>query len=93
MQARAVPIFWRVFAVNAGLLALIAVLLLLSPVEISYPIKPIQAPYEPNFPITIRNLMRAKSTVPAVSPAIAVDTGIFGGMAVTVVTADFGVRR
>jgi two-component system, NarL family, sensor histidine kinase UhpB len=37
------PIFWRVFAVNAGLLALIAVLLLLSPVEISYPIKPIQA--------------------------------------------------
>src|SRR5207244_12533837 len=43
MQARAMPIFWRVFAVNAGLLALIAVLLLLSPVEISYPIKPIQA--------------------------------------------------
>src|SRR5437867_1970336 len=43
MQARAVPIFWRVFAVNAGLLALIAVLLLVSPVEISYPIKPIQA--------------------------------------------------
>lgn len=37
------PIFWRVFAVNAGLLALIAVLLLVSPVEISYPIKPIQA--------------------------------------------------
>jgi two-component system sensor histidine kinase UhpB len=43
MQGRAVPIFWRVFAVNAGLLALIAVLLLVSPVEISYPIKPIQA--------------------------------------------------
>src|SRR5437762_2444039 len=43
MQARAMPIFWRVFAVNAGLLALIAVLLLVSPVEISYPIKPIQA--------------------------------------------------
>ena len=37
------PIFWRVFAVNAGFLALIAVLLLVSPVEISYPIKPIQA--------------------------------------------------
>ena len=37
------PIFWRVFAVNAGLLAVIAVLLLVSPVEISYPIKPIQA--------------------------------------------------
>jgi two-component system, NarL family, sensor histidine kinase UhpB len=43
MQARAMPIFWRVFAVNAGLLALIAILLLVSPVEISYPIKPIQA--------------------------------------------------
>ena len=43
MQARAVPILWRVFAVNAGLLALIAILLLVSPVEISYPIKPIQA--------------------------------------------------
>src|SRR2546423_15320212 len=43
MQGRAMPIFWRVFAVNASLLGLIAVLLLVSPVEISYPIKPIQA--------------------------------------------------
>lgn len=32
------PLFWRVFAVNAGLLALIAVLLLVSPVTISAPI-------------------------------------------------------
>jgi two-component system sensor histidine kinase UhpB len=43
MQARALPLFWRVFAVNAGLLALIAALLLFSPVEISAPIKLAQA--------------------------------------------------
>jgi two-component system, NarL family, sensor histidine kinase UhpB len=43
MQARALPLFWRVFAVNAGLLALIAILLLFSPVEISAPIKLAQA--------------------------------------------------
>ena len=36
-------LFWRVFAVNAGLLALIAILLLVSPVEISAPIAPTQA--------------------------------------------------
>ncbi len=36
-------LFWRVFAVNAGLLGAIAVLLLLSPVEIDAPIKPTQA--------------------------------------------------
>jgi two-component system sensor histidine kinase UhpB len=36
-------LFWRVFAVNAGLLGGIAVLLLLSPVEIDAPIKATQA--------------------------------------------------
>jgi len=36
-------LFWRVFAVNAGLLGGIAALLLLSPVEIDAPIKPTQA--------------------------------------------------
>jgi two-component system sensor histidine kinase UhpB len=36
-------LFWRVFAVNAGLLGVIAVLLLLSPVEIDAPIKATQA--------------------------------------------------
>jgi two-component system sensor histidine kinase UhpB len=35
---RSLPLFWRVFAVNAGLLALIAVLLIVTPVEISAPI-------------------------------------------------------
>jgi two-component system sensor histidine kinase UhpB len=43
MQARALPLFWRIFAVNAGLLAVIALLLLFSPVEISAPIKLAQA--------------------------------------------------
>ena len=43
MEARSVPLFWRVFAVNAGLLALIAVLLLATPVEISAPIALTQA--------------------------------------------------
>jgi two-component system sensor histidine kinase UhpB len=38
-----VPIFWRVFAVNAGLLALVAILLIVTPVEISAPIAPFQA--------------------------------------------------
>jgi two-component system sensor histidine kinase UhpB len=41
--APAVPLFWRVFAVNAGLLVLIAVLLLVTPVEISAPIARTQA--------------------------------------------------
>ena len=35
---RKVPLFWRVFAVNGGLLAAIAVLLVATPVEISAPI-------------------------------------------------------
>jgi two-component system, NarL family, sensor histidine kinase UhpB len=43
MEARSVPLFWRVFAVNAGLLALIAILLVVSPVEISAPIALTQA--------------------------------------------------
>ena len=38
MEVRALPLFWRLFAVNAGLLALIAVLLLATPVTISAPI-------------------------------------------------------
>jgi two-component system, NarL family, sensor histidine kinase UhpB len=42
-MARPLSLFWRVFAVNAGLLGVIAVLLLLSPVEISAPIRPAQA--------------------------------------------------
>ena len=36
-------LFWRVFAVNAGLLGAVALLLLLSPVEIDAPITPVQA--------------------------------------------------
>jgi two-component system sensor histidine kinase UhpB len=43
MPARSVPLFWHVFAVNAGLLGLIALLLLVSPVEISAPIARTQA--------------------------------------------------
>jgi two-component system sensor histidine kinase UhpB len=35
MEIRALPLYWRVFAVNTGLLALIAVLLLVTPVTIS----------------------------------------------------------
>ena len=42
-MARRHFLFWRVFAVNAGLLGAIALLLLFSPVEIDAPIKPIQA--------------------------------------------------
>jgi two-component system, NarL family, sensor histidine kinase UhpB len=37
MQARTVSLFWRIFAVNAGLLALIALLLVLTPVTIHAP--------------------------------------------------------
>jgi two-component system, NarL family, sensor histidine kinase UhpB len=44
MPARASSLFWRVFAVNAGLLALIAILLIASPVTISAPITLAQAP-------------------------------------------------
>jgi two-component system, NarL family, sensor histidine kinase UhpB len=36
-------VFWRVFAVNAGLLGILAALLLFSPVEIDAPIRPTQA--------------------------------------------------
>ena len=40
---RNIPLFWRVFAVNGGLLAAIAVLLIVTPVTISAPIKLEQA--------------------------------------------------
>ncbi|MGH3021897.1 MAG: HAMP domain-containing sensor histidine kinase, partial [Gaiellaceae bacterium] len=43
MEIRALSLFWRVFTVNAGLLALIAVVLLISPLEISAPIALAQA--------------------------------------------------
>jgi two-component system sensor histidine kinase UhpB len=42
-MTRPLPVFWRVFVVNAGLFAVLAALLLFSPVEIDAPIKPIQA--------------------------------------------------
>ena len=37
MKARTVPLFWRIFAVNGGLLALIALLLVVTPVTIQAP--------------------------------------------------------
>ena len=37
MEARTVPLFWRIFAVNAGLLGLIALLLVVTPVTIHAP--------------------------------------------------------
>jgi two-component system sensor histidine kinase UhpB len=40
---RPLSVFWRVFAVNAGLFGVLAALLLFSPIEIDAPIKPIQA--------------------------------------------------
>jgi two-component system sensor histidine kinase UhpB len=40
---RNLPLFWRVFAVNAGLLAVLAILLIVTPVTISAPIKLEQA--------------------------------------------------
>jgi two-component system sensor histidine kinase UhpB len=40
---RPLPLFWRVFAVNAALLGTITLLLVLTPVEIDAPIKPTQA--------------------------------------------------
>jgi two-component system, NarL family, sensor histidine kinase UhpB len=40
---RNTPLFWRVFAVNGGLLATIAILLIVTPVQISAPIKLEQA--------------------------------------------------
>jgi two-component system sensor histidine kinase UhpB len=42
-MARSPSLFWRVFAVNAGVLGAIALLLLFSPVEIDAPIKATQA--------------------------------------------------
>ena len=38
MKRRPLPLYWRVFAVNAGLLTVIAIVLILTPVEISTPI-------------------------------------------------------
>ena len=43
MPAGAISLYWRVFAVNASLLALIAILLIASPVTISAPIELAQA--------------------------------------------------
>jgi two-component system, NarL family, sensor histidine kinase UhpB len=43
LMARRRSLFWRVFAVNAGLLGAVAALLMFSPVEIDAPIKPTQA--------------------------------------------------
>jgi two-component system sensor histidine kinase UhpB len=43
MESRRWPVFWRVFAVNAGLLTAIAVLLLVTPVTISFPIALVEA--------------------------------------------------
>jgi two-component system sensor histidine kinase UhpB len=42
MQAPSVSLFWRVFAVNAGLLALIALLLIVTPVTLHAPPKPVE---------------------------------------------------
>jgi two-component system sensor histidine kinase UhpB len=42
-MTRPLSVFWRVFAVNAGLLGVLAALLLFTPVEIHAPIKPFQA--------------------------------------------------
>jgi two-component system sensor histidine kinase UhpB len=42
MEAPTVSLFWRVFAVNAGLLALIALLLIVTPVTIHAPPKPVE---------------------------------------------------
>jgi two-component system, NarL family, sensor histidine kinase UhpB len=43
MNVQALPLFWRLFAVNAGFFVLIAVLLIVTPVEISAPIARTQA--------------------------------------------------
>jgi two-component system sensor histidine kinase UhpB len=40
---RPLSVFWRVFAVNGGLLGVLAALLLFSPIEINAPIRPAQA--------------------------------------------------
>ena len=43
METRSISLFWRIFAVNATLLSLVALLLIVTPIEISAPIAPIQA--------------------------------------------------
>jgi two-component system, NarL family, sensor histidine kinase UhpB len=43
LMTRPLSVFWRVFAVNAGLLGVLAALLLFTPVEIDAPIRPTQA--------------------------------------------------
>jgi two-component system sensor histidine kinase UhpB len=43
LMSRPLSVFWRVFAVNAGLLGILAALLLFSPVEIDAPVRPTQA--------------------------------------------------
>ena len=42
MKAPRVSLLWRVFAVNAGLLALIALLLIATPVTLHAPPKPVE---------------------------------------------------
>jgi nucleotide-binding universal stress UspA family protein len=41
LMKRPLSVFWRVFAVNAGLLGVLAALLMLTPVEIDAPIRPV----------------------------------------------------
>jgi HAMP domain-containing protein len=43
MGVRHLPLYWRVFAVNAGLLILIALLLIITPVTVSAPIATVEA--------------------------------------------------
>jgi two-component system, NarL family, sensor histidine kinase UhpB len=43
METRSISLFWRIFAVNATLLSFVALLLIVTPIEISAPIAPIQA--------------------------------------------------
>src|SRR5689334_19939849 len=43
MTRRPLPLYWRVFAVNAGLLTAIAVVLVVAPVTISFPIAVFEA--------------------------------------------------
>src|ERR671925_545025 len=43
MPRRPLPLYWRVFAVNAGLLTAIAVVLIVAPVTISFPIAVVEA--------------------------------------------------
>src|ERR671929_1320106 len=43
MPRRPLPLYWRVFAVNAGLLTAIAIVLIVTPVTISFPIAVFEA--------------------------------------------------